>query len=404
MNVVLGIGGGIAAYKAAELARALMERGVSVQVAMTAAAQEFVRPLTFAALTGRKAITGLFPQGTGEDTAASAVEHIRVAEEADLLAVAPATADLLAKFANGLADDFLSTLYLAFDRPVVIAPAMNTRMWRHPATRRNLETLRERGHNIVEPEEGLLACGTVGPGRLADPERIAAVVMGILDARRDLDGETVLVTAGPTQEPIDPVRFLSNRSSGKMGYAIAAEAAARGARVILVSGPVSLDAPPGVAVVPVRTAAEMRSAVFDRLAEATIVVKAAAVADYYVPEPAAHKIKKTGAAVSLALAPTPDILAELGQKKGDRLLVGFAAETGDVAAEARRKLIAKNCDMVAGNLVGREGTGFGAADNEVVLVLRDGGTVEIPRAPKRVVAGRIFDELVKLRTAAHATR
>ncbi len=397
MNVVLGIGGGIAAYKAAELARALMERGVSVQVVMTAAAQEFVRPLTFAALTARKVITGLFSAGAGEDTLASAVEHIRVAEEADLLVVAPTTADLAAKFANGLADDFLSTLYLAFAGPVVIAPAMNTRMWQHPATRRNIEALRGRGHTIVEPEEGLLACGTVGPGRLAEPERIAEAVMGILRPRRDLEGETVLVTAGPTQEPIDPVRFLSNRSSGKMGYAIAEAAAERGARVILVSGPVSLAAPAGVTVVAVRTAAEMRAAVLDRLAEATIIVKAAAVADYYVPAPAAEKMKKTGGGISLALEPTADILAEVGRRKGERLLVGFAAETGDVAGEARRKLAAKNCDMVVGNRVGLDGTGFGAEENEVVLALASGETIEIPRAPKKAIAGRIFDELLKLR-------
>jgi phosphopantothenoylcysteine decarboxylase/phosphopantothenate--cysteine ligase len=396
MNVVLGIGGGIAAYKAAELARALMERGVSVQVVMTAAAQEFVRPLTFAALTAHKVITGLFA-GAGEDTLASAVEHIGVADKADLLVVAPATADLLAKFANGLADDFLSTLYLAFAGPVVLAPAMNTRMWQHPATRRNMETLRGRGHTIVEPEEGLLACGTVGPGRLAEPERIAEVVLSVLGQRHDLEGETVLVTAGPTEEPIDPVRFLSNRSSGKMGYALAAEAAARGARVILISGPVSLAAPDGVEVVPVHAAAEMRTAVFDRLAEATIVVKAAAVADYTVPEPASQKIKKNGGGISLELAPTVDILAEVGRQKGSRLLVGFAAETADVAAEARRKLTAKNCDMVVGNRVGVPGTGFGADDNEAVLVLRNGQTVDLPRAPKKAIAGRIFDELLKLR-------
>jgi phosphopantothenoylcysteine decarboxylase/phosphopantothenate--cysteine ligase len=396
MNVVLGIGGGIAAYKAAELARTLMERGVSVQVVMTAAAQEFVRPLTFAALTGHKVITGMFAE-PGEDTLSSAVEHIGVADRADLLLVAPATANLLAKFANGIADDFLSTLYLAFAGPVALAPAMNTKMWRHEATQHNVETLRRRGHTIVEPEEGLLACGTVGPGRLAEPERIADVVLGILRPRRDLEGETVLVTAGPTEEPIDPVRFLSNRSSGKMGYAIAEAAAERGARVILVSGPVSLAAPAGVTVVRVRTAAEMRAAVLERLAEATIVVKAAAVADYFVPEPATEKIKKTGAPISLALSPTADILAEVGCNKGARLLVGFAAETGDVAAEARRKLQAKNCDMVVGNRVGIDGTGFGADDNEAVLVLRNGATVDLPRAPKKVIAGRIFDELLKLR-------
>ena len=397
MNVVLGIGGGIAAYKAAELARALIERGVSVQVVMTGAAQEFIKPLTFAALTGRKVITSLFPEHAGEDALASSIEHIRVGQEADALVVAPATADLLGKFANGLADDFLSTMYLAFTGPVVLAPAMNTNMWQHPATRRNLATLRERGHSIVDPEEGFLACGMVGPGRLADPLRIAAAVMGILQPQPDLAGEVVLVTAGPTQERIDPVRFLSNRSSGKMGYALAEEVAARGARVILVSGPVSLAEPHGVTVIRVETAAEMRTAVLEQLAQATIVVKAAAVADYFVREPAAQKIKKSGGGISLALDPAPDILAEVGRQKGGRLLVGFAAETGNVSEEARRKLEAKNCDIVVGNHVGREGTGFGADENEVVLVLRGGGTVEIPRAPKREVARRIFDELLKLR-------
>lgn len=404
MNVVLGIGGGIAAYKAAELARALIERGVSVQVVMTAAAQEFVRPLTFAALTGRKVITGLFASQAGEDTLASAVEHIGVAQQAGALVVAPATADVLAKFANGLADDFLSTMYLAFTGAVVLAPAMNTNMWQHPATRRNLETLRQRGHTIVDPEDGFLACGMVGPGRLADPVRIAEVVVSALNPRRDLQGETVLVTAGPTEEPIDPVRFVSNRSSGKMGYAVAEAAAARGARVVLISGPVSLAAPRGVDVVGVHTAAEMRTAVLERLQEATIVIKAAAVADYRVSEPSPQKMKKTGGKLVLELEPTVDILAEVGRRKGERLLVGFAAETENLVSEARRKLEAKNCDMVVGNRVDRAGVGFGADDNEVVLALRGGETIEVSRAPKRVIADRIFDELLKVRAASHATR
>jgi phosphopantothenoylcysteine decarboxylase/phosphopantothenate--cysteine ligase len=399
MNAVLGIGGGIAAYKAAELARALVERGVTVQVVMTRAAQEFVRPLTFAALTARKVITDLFA-ASGEDTLASAVEHIRVAQEAQALVVAPATADLLAKFANGLADDFLSTLYLAFTGPVVLAPAMNTNMWNHPATRRNLETLRGRGHTVVDPEEGALACGMVGPGRLADPARIAAAVLALLNRPRDLEGETVLVTAGPTEEPVDPVRFLSNRSSGKMGYAVAEAAAARGARVVLVSGPVHLSPPAGVSLVQVRTAEEMRAAVLEHLSQATIIVKAAAVADYRVKHPAAGKIKKSEERLTLDLEPTPDILAELGALKGERLLVGFAAETGDPLPEARRKLASKHCDMMVGNRVDREGAGFGSDDNEVVLALRTGEAVALPRAPKRDVADRIFDHLLKLRNAS----
>lgn len=404
MNVVLGVGGGIAAYKAAEVARRLMEQGCRVQVVMTRAAQEFVTPLTFAALTGRKVITGLFGGDNPEDTLASAVEHIGVAQENNLLLVAPATADLLAKFANGIADDFLSTLYLAFTGKVVLAPAMNTNMWRHPATESNVARLRERGHLIVEPAEGLLACGTTGPGRLAEPEVIAGMVLNALVSRRDLEGETLLITAGPTQEEIDPVRFITNRSSGKMGYALAEAAAARGARVILVSGPVALPAPPGVEVVKVRTALEMREAVLDRLPEASIVIKAAAVADYYVKTPPTQKVKKTAARWSLELDPTPDILAEVGQKKGDRLLIGFAAETHNLLPEARRKLQTKNCDMVVGNLVNQEGTGFESEDNEVILVTRAGDTITLPRASKREVADMIFDSILKLRLALHAGR
>ncbi len=397
MNVILGIGGGIAAYKVAELARSLMERGMTVQAIMTRAAQEFVRPLTFAALTGRKTLTDLFDSE-------GAIEHIRIAQEADVLVVAPATADLLAKFAHGLADDFLSTLYLAFTGTVVLAPAMNTNMWLHPATKANLDTLRARGHHIVDPEDGPLACGTVGPGRLADPQLIAAFIETLTARRRDLEGETVLVTAGPTQEPLDPVRFISNRSSGKMGYALAEAAAARGARVILVSGPVQLAGPAGVAVIRVRTADEMRSAVMERLAESSIIIKAAAVADYHVATVPQQKVKKTAARVSLELDPTPDILAELGQKKGDRLLIGFAAETENLRPEARRKLRAKNCDMLVGNLVGQPGTGFESDTNEVILALVTGDVVELPRASKREVAGRIFDEALKLRLALHAAQ
>ena len=407
MNVALGVGGGIAAYKAAELARALMERGFTVEVVMTRAAEEFIRPLTFAALTGRKVHTHLFSAASAEDTLASAIEHIRIAQDHQLLVVAPATADLLAKFANGLADDLLTTTYLAFTGTVVLAPAMNTNMWNHPATRATLAVLRRRGHVIVEPGDGLLACGTIGPGRLAEPAEIADVVLkasrAASEPRRDLAGETVLLTAGPTQEPIDGVRYISNRSSGKMGYALAEEAAARGARVILISGPVSLAAPREVTMVPVRTALAMRQAVMDHLPQSTIVIKAAAVADYRVADPPAQKMKKTSAHRSLELEPTPDILAELGTKKGDRLLIGFAAETGDLIEEARRKLEQKNCDMIVANLVG-DGMGFDSDENEVVLVTRAGETIPVERAPKRAIAARIFNEALRLRLALHASR
>ncbi len=401
MNVALGVCGGIAAYKSAELARALMERGFSVQVILTAPAAEFVRPLTFAALTGRKAITGLF---AAEDNLAGAIEHIRVARESDVLVVAPATADILAKFAHGLADDFLTTMYLAFTGRVVLAPAMNAQMWNHPATRENVRLLRERGHELIEPEEGILACGESGPGRLADPARIAELVAsGAAPAPRDLEGEVVLITAGPTQEPIDAVRYISNRSSGKMGYALAEEAAARGARVTLVSGPVHLAEPRGARTIRVRTAGEMRAAVLEHLEESTIIIKAAAVADYHRADAPRTKEKKTAARLSLELDPTPDILAEVGNQKGGRLLVGFAAETDRLVEEARRKLESKNCDMVVANLVSMEGAGFESDENEVVLVLRTGEAIPVKRAAKRVIARRILDQVAKLRLALHSS-
>jgi phosphopantothenoylcysteine decarboxylase/phosphopantothenate--cysteine ligase len=402
MKVALGVGGGIAAYKAAELARALGERGCSVEVIMTEAAREFIQPLTFASLTGRKVITGLWSdqEDSGDSVLSSAVEHIRVAQENDVLVVAPATANLLASFAHGLAPDFLTTLYLAFKGRVVLAPAMNTNMWQHPATEANMRVLRDRGHEIVEPDAGLLACGTVGPGRLAEPVRIAEIVVaGAKATRRDLEGETIVITAGPTQEPLDPVRFISNRSSGKMGYALAEAAVARGARVILISVPVAIAHPDGAELVPVETALEMRAAVLQYLEPSTIIIKAAAVADYHLADVPKQKMKKTAARFTLDLDPTVDILAEVGQKKGDRLLIGFAAETQNLVEEARRKLRTKNCDMVVGNNVSRNDVGFGTDENEVILVLRTGENVEIPRASKRVVSDAIFDQALRLRLA-----
>jgi len=375
-----------------------------VQVIMTAAAREFITPLTFASLTGQKVITGLFASENPEATLSSAIEHIAVAQDNQVLVIAPATAHLLARLAHGFADDFLTTMYLAFTGPVVLAPAMNNNMWMHPAPQENLAILRKRGHIVVDPEEGLLACGTTGPGRLADPERIADVVAGLSFHSRDLEGETVLITAGPTQEPLDPVRYISNRSSGKMGYALADAAAQRGAQVILVSGPVQLAEPRGVRVVHVRTAQEMHDAVIGHLSAAGIIVKSAAVADYHLSQVPRNKVKKTAMRMSLDLDPTPDILAELGQKKGDRLLIGFAAETENLIAGARQKLESKNCDMIVANLVNQEATGFESDDNEVVLVLRTGETIPLSRAPKRQIADRIFDQVLKLRLAVHAAQ
>jgi phosphopantothenoylcysteine decarboxylase/phosphopantothenate--cysteine ligase len=397
MKIVLGVGGGIAAYKSAELARLLIEEGHQVQAVMTAAAQEFLRPMTLAALTGQRVFTDLF-------AIENAIDHIRAAQENELMVIAPATADLIGRMANGLANDFLTTLYLAFTGPVLLAPSMNVNMLAHPAVEANLETLKRRGHRIVEPGVGYLACGMTGPGRMAEPEEIAEAVAREAHRRRDLEGEVVLITAGPTQEPLDPVRYITNRSSGKMGYALAEAAVARGASVVLISGPVALRPPRGVELVPVHTAVEMRREVLDRLGPATIVIKAAAVADFHLSRVPAQKMKKTAARLSLELDPTPDILAELGGKKGDRLLVGFAAETENLVEEARRKLRAKNCDMVVGNLVGSAEVGFEAEQNEVVLVTSTGESVAVPRAPKREVAERIFDEVLKLRLALHAAQ
>lgn len=403
MRVALGVGGGIAAYKAAELARALMERGCSVQAILTAAAQHFITPLTFAALTQRKVITSLFPSNSAEEVYSSSIDHIRVAQETDILVVAPATADLLARFAQGLASDFLTAFHLAFTGPVVLSPAMNTNMWLHPATQANVELLRKRGYHILPPDEGLLACGTTGAGRLPDPIRIAQYVMDIGHPRRDLDGETVLITAGPTQEALDPVRFISNRSSGKMGYSLAEAALARGAKVVLISGPVQLAAPPEAELIRVRTALEMRDAVMTHLPASTVIIKSAAVADYHLEKVPDQKVKKTAMRMSIELSPTPDILAEVGRQKGDRLLIGFAAETQNLVAEARRKMETKNCDMVVANLVSQQGIGFESEENEVMLVMRSGETVKLDKASKRKIADGILDHVLKLRLALRET-
>lgn len=404
-RAVVGVGGGIAAYKAAEVVRALARRGIGCQVVMTAAAQEFVRPLTFAALTGRKVITSLFGSAP-EEVLASSVEHIGVARDHDLLVVAPATADLMARFAHGLADDFLTTLYLAFERQVLLAPSMNTSMWLHAATQANAAALRARGNVVMDPGQGDLACGESGAGRLPEPERIAEEAHYLLARRHDLDGETVLVTAGPTREPIDPVRFLSNRSSGKMGYALAEAAAWRGARVILVSGPVDLAPPLHVEIHRVETARQMRDAVMARLPESTIVIKSAAVADYHVASVPVQKMKKTATRISLELDPTPDILAEAGAEieraQRGQLLIGFAAETDNVLAEAKRKLKAKRCHMVVANNVAAEGLGFESDDNEVTLVTQAGDVIDLQRAKKRALADRILDEALKLRLALYS--
>ena len=402
MRITLGVTGGVAAYKAAELVRRLQQEGHSVQVVMTRAAREFVTPLTFAALSGQKVITDLFNDSSGgEANLESAIEHIAVAQRTDLLLVAPATADIIAKFARGVADDFLTTLYLASTAPVVVAPAMNVNMWNHAATRENVETLLARGVKIVEPDEGYLACGMTGPGRLAGIDEILAAVQEVTRAQRDLEGETILVSAGPTCEDLDPVRFLTNRSSGKMGYAVADTASKRGAKVILVSGPVNLETPGGVDRMDVRTAEEMRRAIVERFADASIAILAAAVADYRPAQPHAEKIKKTGAPLAISLEPTADILAEVAKNKGSKIVVGFAAETGHVAENARKKLASKNADLIVANDVTAEGAGFDRDTNIVTLFSRDGRDLALPKMPKSEVAQRILDEIIRLRAVLH---
>jgi phosphopantothenoylcysteine decarboxylase / phosphopantothenate---cysteine ligase len=394
MKVALGVTGGIAAYKAAELVRLLQDRGIRVQVVMTRAAQEFVRPLTFAALSGEKVITDLFAAGAEEPNIDSAVEHIAVAQAIDALVVAPATADVIAKFAHGEANDFLTTLFLATTAPVVIAPAMNVNMWDNAATQANIQTLKARGFTVVEPDSGYLACGMVGAGRLAANETIVLAVLKALKAEQDLAGETVLVTAGPTREPIDPVRYIGNRSSGKMGYALAEAALRRGAKVILISGPTALKPPSSAEAIQVQTAQQMREAVMAHFDRATIVIKAAAVADFTV-RAADEKIKRKGP-MTLELEPTTDILAELGAKKESRIIVGFAAETTDVLANARKKLESKSLDAIVLNDVSQPGIGFDSERN-AVMILTHAGAETVPETSKWEVAHRVLDAVVKLK-------
>jgi phosphopantothenoylcysteine decarboxylase/phosphopantothenate--cysteine ligase len=395
MKVALGVSGGIAAYKAAEMVRLLQERGIRVQVVMTRAAQEFVRPLTFAALSGEKVITDMFAAGNEQPNIDSAVEHIAVAQSIDALLVAPATADVLARFAQGISSDFLSTLYLATTAPVVVAPAMNVNMWNHPATQANLETLKKRGVKIVEPGEGYLACGMTGPGRLAENELIVAATLEALGASQELAGETVLITAGPTREKIDPVRYLTNRSSGRMGYALAEAALRRGARVLLVSGPTELTPPGAAEVVRVDSAEDMRQAVLKLLPEATIVIKTAAVADYRPKTAASQKIKRTGP-MALELEPTTDILTEVARHKQSQIVIGFAAETQNALENARKKLGSKSLDAIVVNDVSREGVGFDS-DRNAVTIITQHDVVEVPETTKWEVAQRVLDQVVKLR-------
>jgi phosphopantothenoylcysteine decarboxylase/phosphopantothenate--cysteine ligase len=400
MRITLGVTGGIAAYKSAELVRRLQGEGHTIQVVMTRAARGFITPLTFAALSGQRVITDLFSnEPGGEGSLESAIDHIAVAQRTDLLLVAPATADVLAKFARGIADDFLTTLHLAVTAPVVMAPAMNVNMWQHAATQENVSMLRAHGVRIVEPSEGYLACGMIGAGRLAELEAILAAVRETLKAQQDLAGETILVTAGPTCEDIDPVRYLTNRSSGKMGYAVAEVAARRGAKVVLVSGPTTLPTPDGVERVDVRSAEEMLRAVQVRFVSCTMAIFAAAVADYHAAEKLSQKIKRGKDGLTLQLEPNPDILATVAREKGERLVVGFAAETENVAENARKKLKEKNADLIVANDVSAEGAGFDSQTNIVTLFSRDGRDLPLAKMSKAEAGQKILDEILRLRSA-----
>jgi phosphopantothenoylcysteine decarboxylase / phosphopantothenate---cysteine ligase len=397
MRVTVGVSGGIAAYKAAELVRALQRQALDVHVVMTDGACRFIQPLTFAALTGHKVITSLWEESDADRNGGdSSIEHIGEAQWTDALIVAPATANVLAKFAYGISDDFLTTMYLATTAPVLVAPAMNVNMWNHAATQANLEVLRQRGVRVVDPGTGDLACGMVGAGRMAEPETIAEAVLSVLAPRNDLAGEVVLVTAGGTREALDPVRYLGNRSSGKMGYALAEAAQGRGARVILITGPSALRPPANCEVVRVTTAQQMRHAVLERMAESTLVIKAAAVADYRPAAVSEQKIRRSGP-LTLELEPTEDILAEVvRRRRPGQLIVGFAAETENRVENGRSKLLRKGADAIVVNDVSGEAAGIDS-DLNAATFLTASTQIELPEMTKRKLADRILDEIVALR-------
>jgi phosphopantothenoylcysteine decarboxylase / phosphopantothenate---cysteine ligase len=398
-KVALGISGGIAAYKAAEVLRGLQRAGCIVRVGMTRRACEFIQPLTFRALSGSHVIVDDYAPDNPDPIA-----HITFSQTVDLFLIAPATANIMGKLANGIADDFLTSTYLACTAPVLIAPAMNTTMWHHPATQRNLQQLRSDGVHVIEPDDGEMACGTIGPGRLSEPERIVAAALDILrgsenQTARDLAGEHLLITVGATREAIDPVRFLSNNSSGRMGFAIAEAAESRGARLTVVAGATTAKPPNNVRLIRVNSAAEMHAAVMNELSEASVFIGAAAVADYRPVERSSQKIKKTRSSFSLELERTPDILREVAAAKQEGLLViGFAAESENMLANAREKLTAKNLDAIVANDITEHGVGFDTVTNEVAIISRDRkAPIHVPLMAKTNVANSILDEVVRLR-------
>jgi phosphopantothenoylcysteine decarboxylase/phosphopantothenate--cysteine ligase len=390
-EIVLGVTGGIAAYKAAELVRLLVKEEANVHVVMTRNAQEFVTPLTFQTLSGNPVVTD--PFALVED---QKIGHIALADQAELIVILPATANIIAKIANGIADDFLSTMVMASKAPVLFAPSMNVNMWENKALQKNIQTLLERGYHLIEPGEGELACHWYGKGRLAELSEVIERIEDLF-SQKDLRGERILITGGPTQEPIDPVRFITNRSSGKMGYALAKVAKRRGAEVILVTGPTSLPIPRReIEVIPVQTAEEMRKAVLTRMERCSVVIKAAAVSDFRPKVMSQQKLKKAKASRSLELEKTKDILEEIGRKKGNRVLVGFAAETEDLIANARKKLVEKNLDFIVVNDVTKPGAGFGLDTNQVKILYPSGKVKDLPLMSKEEVSQSILDDVVML--------
>lgn len=393
-HVLLGVSGGIAAYKSADLVRRLVERGADVRVAMTRAAREFVAPLTFAVLSKHEVYLEVFGSG-----AAPAVDHVELADWTDVLVVAPATAHTIARLANGLADDFLTTYFLVHRGPVLVAPAMETRMWEHPATRRNLELLGARGARFVGPGAGFLASGREGAGRMAEPEEIAEEAIALAtSARRDLEGLAVLVTAGPTRERLDPIRFISNRSSGRMGYALAESARDRGAKVTLLSGPTGLTRPEGMRFVSFETAAELENLLRAEFPDCDVLAMAAAVADF-IPQASPARLHREAGETSVRLAPGRDLLREIVPLRKAQTVVAFAAETEDLEARGLRKMESKSADLVVVNDVGRSDVGFDSPENEVLLLTRDGASETVSRRSKREVADRIWDAVGRVRSA-----
>ena len=391
-NILLGVTGGIAAYKAVEIVSRLRKAGAAVHVIMTEGATKFVAPLTFREISGNPVVHTMWDEPKTWN-----VEHIALAQWADCFVIAPATANMIGKIASGIADDMLSTTAMAATSPVMIAPAMNTNMYHNPITQQNMAKLHQLGYHIIEPAAGMLACGIEGVGRLPEPVVVVGAIQALFAAQSDLKGKKVLVTAGGTREPIDPVRYIGNRSSGKMGYALAEAAVKRGAQVVLVSGPVSLTPPVGVQFIPVETAQEMRAAVLAEFADSDIVIKAAAVADYRVSCQSSQKIKKTNEPLLLVLEKNPDILAELGRIKTQQILVGFAAETENLIAHAAEKLQRKNADLIVANDVTQRGAGFNADTNIVKLLYKNGKVEELPQMAKKKLADVIFDKIRNLR-------